>query len=185
MTTARHRNALRTAITLIAVVGSGCAQVTIRTDRNPAADFAGYRTFAWMPIAAAPPADQDAGSRGLENRIYSAVEGELQRRGYTPAASSAADLLVTFRILKADGFNDADIPYAAQWHRGAYVAALHASSDTYVRGTLIVDAVDRTQNLLVWRGSASARLLPHTSYEKKVERVESAVAQILETFPAR
>src|SRR5258705_356041 len=120
-----HKRALRTAIMLVAVVGSGCTQFTIRTDQNPAADFAGYRTFAWMPIAAAPPADQDAGGRGLENRIYSAVEGELQRRGYAPAASSAADLLVTFRILKDDGFNDADYPYAAQWHRGSYMQALH------------------------------------------------------------
>src|SRR6185503_10535511 len=184
MTRVKHRNALRTAIMLVVVVGAGCAQFTIRADRNPATDFARYRTFAWMPIAAAPPADQDAGGRGLENRIYSAVEGELQRRGYAPAASGAADLLVTFRILRNDGFDDADIPYAAQWHRGAYVAALHASDDTYVRGTLIVDAVDRTQNMLVWRGSASARLLPHASYEKKVDRAESAIAQILATFPA-
>src|SRR5262245_34124797 len=145
MTTATHRDALRAAIVLMAVVGSGCTKFTIHADRNPDADFARLRTFAWMPLAAAPPGDQDAGGRGLENRIYSAVERELQHRGYVPAESGAADMLVTFRILKVDGFNDADYPYAAQWTRGAYVQALHASDDSYVRGSLIVDAVDRGQ----------------------------------------
>jgi hypothetical protein len=178
------RNALG-AIVLVAVVASACTQFTVRADRSPSADFARYRTFAWMPIAAAPPADQDTGSRGLDKRIYSAVERELQRDGYAPVASGDADLLFTFRILKVDGFDDAHIPYAAQWHRGAYVGALHASDDPYDRGTLIVDAVDRAENVLVWRGSASARLLPHLAYDKRAERAEEAVAKILATFPVR
>jgi hypothetical protein len=174
---------LRAAITLVAVVTSACSQFTVRADRNPSADFGRYRSFAWMPVAAAPPADQDTGSRGLDKRIYSAVEHELERSGYAPVPSGEADLLFTFRILREDGFDDAHIPYAAQWTRGSYVRALHASDDAYDRGTLIVDAVDRAQNSLVWRGSASARLLPHMSYEKRAERAETAVAKILATFP--
>jgi hypothetical protein len=185
MTTATPGTVRRVVIALVAIAASGCTQFTIRTDRNPAADFSRYRTFAWMPIAASPPDDQDTGSRPLDNRVYSGVEAELQRRGYTPAPSEGADLLLTFRVLRTDGYDDADIPYAAQWHRGAYLEAVHASHDSYVRGTLIVDAVDRTENLLVWRGSASARLLPHISFEKRKERVETAVTKILATFPAR
>ena len=185
MTTATHKAALRGAIAVIALAAAACTQFTIRTDRNPAGDFTRYRTFAWMPIAAAPPTDQDTGDRGLNNRVYSAVEAEMQRRGYTPTPSAGADLLVTFRLLRTDGYDDADIPYAAQWHRGAYREAVHASDDTYVRGTLIIDAVDRAENVLAWRGSASARLLPHLSYETRVERAETAIAKILATFPAR
>jgi hypothetical protein len=190
MITSTHRDGLRAAVTFvallfIAVLAAACTQFTVRSDRNPDADFSRYRTFAWMPIAAAPPADQDTGSRGLDKRVYSAVEGELQRRGYAPVPSADADLLLTFRILREDGYDDAHIPYAAQWHRGAYLAATHASEDSYERGTLIIDVVDRAQNALVWRGSASARLLPHISYDKKVDRVNSAVEQILKPFPAR
>src|SRR6185436_5918930 len=103
MTTAKYETALRKVIPLVALVAAACTQFTIRTDQNPAEDFARYRTFAWMPIATAPPTDQDTGDRGINNRIYSAVEGELQRRGYTPTPSAGADLLVTFRLLKNDG----------------------------------------------------------------------------------
>ena len=177
--------ALPIAIALAGVLATGCSQFTIRADRSPGVDFARYRTFAWMPIAAAPPDDQDTGSRGLNDRIYSTVEAELQRRGYVPAASDAADLVMTFRILRQDGYDDAHIPYAAQWHRGAYQQALHASSDSYVRGTLVIDAVDRTGRALVWRGSASARLLTHTSPERTLKRAEAAVAQTMKDFPAR
>jgi hypothetical protein len=179
-----NRHALRAAIMLL-VVASACTKFTVRTDRNPEADFTRYRTFAWIPIADAPPADQDTGDRGLNNRIYSAVEAQLRHDGYAGAPNSSADLLVTFRLLKDAGFEDAKLPYAAQWHRGAYVEALHASSDSYDRGTLIVDAIDRTANVLVWRGSASARLLPHLSYQERAARAEDVVAKIFESFPAR
>jgi len=185
MRSTTHRNGLRAAIALGAVVASACTQFTVHADRNPSADFARYRSFAWMPIAAAPPADQDTGSRGLDKRIYGAVEREMRRSGYTPATDADADLLLTFRILKEDGYDDAHIPYAAQWHGGAYREALHASDQTYERGTLIVDAVDRQKNTLVWRGSASARLLPHLEYQKRAERAETAIAKILATFPVR
>jgi hypothetical protein len=37
----------------------------------------------------------------------------------------------------------------------------------------------------VWRGSASARLLPHISLEKRAERVEDVIEKILGEFPAR
>ena len=102
-----------------------------------------------------------------------------------PAEHDAADLLLTFRILKQDGYDDEHIPYAAQWRRGAYVAAMHATPDSWERGTLIVDVIDRARNTLVWRGAASARLLPHTSYEATVERVQAAVADMFKAFPAR
>jgi hypothetical protein len=173
------------AIALVSVVVAACTKFAVRTDRKPDADFTRYRTFAWMTIAASPPNDQDTGSRGLDKRIYSAVEVALQRAGYVPASSGDADLLLTFRILKEDGYDDEHIPYAAQWRRGAYLEAMHASPDSYERGTLIIDAVDRAENTLAWRGSASARLLPHMSYDKRAERAEDAVAQIMATFPAR
>lgn len=179
------RSAGRTAIVVAAIVASACTQFTVRSEPRADADFARYRTFAWMPIADAPPIDQDTGSRGLNNRIYSAVEHQLQRDGYAPAAPADADLLFTYRVLREDGFDDAHIPYAAQWHRGSYLAATHASEQSYERGTLIVDAVDRRENALVWRGAASARLLPHLSYEKRAARAEDAVAKILATFPVR
>ena len=180
-----RRNGPLAAIALVAVVASGCTKFTVQADRNPSADFTRYRTFAWMPIAQAPPVDQDTGSRGLDKRIYSAVELDLQRDGYAPAVTTDADLLFTFRVLKEDGWDDAHIPYAAQWTRGSYASAMHASDQSYERGTLIVDAVDRRDNVLVWRGSASARLNPQMSYEKRAARAEEAVAKILASFPVR
>ena len=179
------RGPLLGTLAFLVVATAGCTQFAIETQRGTDADFARYRTFAWMRIADAPPQDQDMGTRGLNDRVYSAIEGALQRKGYAPAEHDAADLLLTFRILKQDGYDDEHVPYAAQWRRGAYVAAMHATPDSWERGTLIVDVVDRNRNALVWRGAASARLLPHTSYETSVERAQAAVAKIFEDFPAR
>ena len=172
------------AILAIAAV-TACSHFTIRTDRAPDVDFARYRTFAWLPLSAAPPDDQTTGDRGLDKRVYEAIEGDLERKGYVLAAPDTADLLVTYRLLKTDGYDEAHLPYQAQWYRGAYLTAAHASADSYTRGTLIIDVVDRRADELVWRGSASARLYINTAYDKAVARAQLAIEQTLATFPAR
>ena len=125
------------------------------------------------------------GDRDLTKRIYAAVESQLEGKGYTPAANDAADLLVTFRVLRSDEYNEAQFPYSMPWRMGTYRSALHASDDSYERGSLIIDVIDRRANELVWRGSASARLLPSLPYDKTVKRIDAAVKQILAPLPAR
>lgn len=184
-TTSHGTHAAMGLAMLAIALTTGCSQFTIRTDRAPDADFTRYRTFAWLPLAAAPPDDQTTGDRALDKRIYEAIEGEMQRKGYSHAASDASDLLLTYRLLRTNGYQEPQLPYQAQWHRGAYVEALHASPDTYQRGTLIIDVVDRPARELVWRGSASARLQLHTSYDATVKRARAAIEQTLARFPAR
>jgi hypothetical protein len=179
----RTRYAL--ALAAIALAVTACSKFTVQGDRAAAADFGRYRTFAWFPLANVPPDDQTTGDRALDKRIYEAIEGQMQRKGYAPAASSAADLLLTYRLLRTDGYEEPKLPYAAQWHRGAYLDAVHASPDTYERGTLIIDVVDRSSRELVWRGSASARLQLHTSYDATVKRANAAIEQTLASLPAR
>jgi Domain of unknown function (DUF4136) len=172
-------------LAMLAITAAACSKFTIRTDRAAGADFARYRTFAWFPIADVPPDDQTTGDRALDKRIYEAIERQMEQKGYAPAASTGSDLLLTYRLLRTDGYEEPKLPYQAQWHRGAYLDALHASSDTYQRGTLIIDVVDRSSRELVWRGSASARLQPHTSYDATVKRANAAIEQTLASFPAR
>jgi hypothetical protein len=172
-------------VVLVLATATGCAQFTIQTHPDPDVDFARYGTFGWLPLAAAAPIDQDMGSRGLTDRTYAAVETELERKGWKPAANDTADLLVTFRLLRGDGYDDSRIPYMSAWQRGTYRAALHEASSSYTRGTLIIDVLQRTGPTLVWRGAASARLLSQPSYERMVERAEAAIEQILASFPVR
>ena len=174
------------ALGLLALgVTIACSQFTVRTERDPDADFTRYRSFGWLPIAQAAPIDQDTGDRDLTKRVYSAVEARLAGKGYAPAASDAADLLVTFRVLRMADYEAPHFSYTMPWRMGAYRDALHASGDSYDRGSLIIDVIDRRANELVWRGSASARLLPSMSYAKSVERIDAAVQQILAPLPAR
>ena len=161
---------------------AACTKYEIQSDRDPAVDFSRYRTFAWMPRAAAPPADQDTGDNAMDNQIYSFVEAQLERRGLTPAPSATADLLVTFRLIRNEGYDETNMPYGLGW-RGMYRASFHTSGDLYVRGTLIVDVVDRKTNQLVWRGSAEGRLRPWTSYQEGVARAKDAVDKMFKDYP--
>ena len=53
----------------------------------------------------------------------------------------------------------------------------------YEEGTLLIDIIDASGNGLLWRGSGSTRLSGSATPEKRKERVNTAVAKILEQFP--
>jgi hypothetical protein len=56
-------------------------------------------------------------------------------------------------------------------------------TETYDEGTLYIAVVDPHTKRLIWIGAAAGRILPHISLEKRVERVDTAVAHILAAFP--
>jgi hypothetical protein len=68
---------------------------------------------------------------------------------------------------------------------GWWTNARMRGTDDHERGALIVDVIEANDMGLVWRGSASARLLPHGSFEKRSKRASQAVEQIMRDFPAR
>jgi len=182
--TARAR--VRGALALLALAAvTGCSTFTVHADREPGADFGRYRSFAWFPLAKVPPDDQTVGDRYVDKEIYEAIEGDLQRKGYAMATPDTADFLLTYRLLKSAGYQDLELPYTTQWHRGVALAVLHEYPDAYDRGTLMIDAVDRATGDLVWRGTASARLLSHTSYENTLKRARKAIEKTLADFPRR
>lgn len=173
------------ALLLLGLLATACAQFTIKAESNPAADFGRYRTFGWLASDAAPPADRDTGDRFIDARLTADIESAMQRKGYLPATAGAPDLLLTYRLVRTDAYDEPALPYGAVWRRSTYEQVLHASADSYDRGTLIVDVIDRAANELVWRGSASARLLPNLSYKQRVARAQAAVDAIFRRFPVR
>ena len=73
--------------------------------------------------------------------------------------------------------------HGSAWYGWPGAAALY--SEGYDKGTLYLAVLDGRSKRLIWLSAANARLLPHVSLEKRLERVDAAVRQILATFPPR
>ena len=79
-------------------------------DTDPSANVSAYETYAWIEIdAGAPAADAHQGpyvSRLDDKRIRSAVDSQLQAKGYVAGGISRADLVVHFRVAELVAHGD-------------------------------------------------------------------------------
>lgn len=170
---------------LCACVVSCVSHPTIRTDRDPEANLAAYRTFVFFePLTT----DQKGYSTLLSARLRDATRRELQKRGYR-YDESAPDLLVNFNVNIHERQELRVMPrYSYYDYRyGLYGAwpgfPEEFYSVTYAEGTLIIDLVDAQRRQLVWQGLATGRITDAV-LKNPGTAVERAVAEIFAKYPA-
>ena len=100
-------------------------------------------------------------------------------------AGGSADVLIAYHTGTQDRQQYDTYGYGAGgWWGGYWGGGMTTTSvRTYTEGTLILDVVDRENNELVWRGSASKTIDEMESPEQRVKTVQSAVAKLLKDFP--
>jgi hypothetical protein len=168
---------------------TACSQFTVRSRQDPSEDFGALRTFAWLAISEAAPADQVTQDRAVDRRIRTDVEQALQAKGYAPAPDAqSADMLLNWRITSRPASSMRNDPSFAPWGTGWWTgwqggAAVY--SDDYDTGTLFIAVLDARRRQVIWLGAAEARLLTHISLDRRLGRVDDAVRDTLKDFPAR
>lgn len=179
-------NALLAAVALSL---SACATgPTVRTDRDPTADFGQYRTWGfYKPIAM----EQAGYSTWISERIRADVSREMEARGYR-YVPEGGDLLVNFQGIVQDrtavwNVPRTDVEWFYSYRHRAYVAMPiwynEAQVSRYREGTLTVDLVDGRHNRMVWTGSASAPEASKRTPEKKMADIDQAISSIFAKYP--
>ncbi len=163
----------------------GCASgPEIRTDTNPAASFAGYKTFGFFsPLAT----DSEGYETVLSARLKSATRRAMESRGYAYSEASP-DLLVNFYANVEDKQEIRTAPFAIGYYgyrRGLYGGFNTPDVETvnYKQGTLSIDLVDPSQKMLVWQATAEGRV----SREARTNpgpAIDAVVAEMMATVPA-
>jgi len=155
---------------------AACASSNVVVDRDEAADFASYRTFAWWPI----PGSEEATKRGpttlLDGRVRGEVERLLTARGL--ARSDDPDLRIAHHLATREVRDVTVWDHGYRWRRRGLA---HASVRTWVDGTLVLDVIDAKREALVWRG---ATRVPLGSTGPSEEDVREAVADLVAAYPA-
>lgn len=177
------------AAVLILAFVAGCATgPKIRTDRDPAAEFASYRTYNF---ASELGTDRAGYSTILTGHFRRAVSREMEARGYT--MSESPDLLVNFftSVRERTSVQSTPVLVGVDYYRyrnGLYAAwpLYHNDVTTmqYQVGTASIDVVDASRRQLVWEGVAEGRL------SRRVQKdpgpaIDAAVEEIFERYPAR
>ena len=156
---------------------NACSPLVVKHDFDPDADFAAYRSFAWLPD---PPADPDADpphrSPLLGKDVRRAVNRTLDELGLQKDLD-APDLLVAYHS-RLRRRRDVDVYTYGYW------APRAEDVDQYHEDVLILDFVDRRTNRLVWRGWSVETFDPYAPDSRRQRRrVAQAVEEILKRYP--
>jgi hypothetical protein len=175
------------ALVLSAALSTGCATgPKVRVDKDPGADMAAYKTFAFFEPAAT---DQARYSTLMTGRLKDATRSELERLGYT-YDERAPQLRVNFflNIIDKQELRSATASAGGfyRYRSGSYRAWSSYPYDietvNYQAGTLGVDLVDVGTKALVWQGVAEGRV-PKEAYRNPGQAVDAVVAELFRNFP--
>jgi hypothetical protein len=185
------------AAALFCVLSAACSNLKVSVDYDPKTPFATLRTYRWKPEAQQKAGDTLIDTDTLlRQRIMSAVETELARKGYAKV-SAREDFLVGFyfsqqRQLQEDSYFYPNYggyfgsPFYGYWG-GWYYPGYLGYGGAYVReieeGLLAVDVVSPEDGRLLWRGKAKDILRFEDTPENRVRRIQKAVAALLDRFP--
>ncbi len=171
---------------------SGCSTMQITSDYDPSANFAGLKTYDWIPEPQKASGDFRIDDPFIKRRIRDAVDNQLAAQGYEKRSSDTPDFLVGYHValnkkLQVSTMNECyGTVVGPRWHHSG---PRWYGSETYVydydEGSLVLDIIEAGGRKLIWRGSAIARVDTTASAERKTKRINEAVQRILAQFPPK
>ncbi len=169
----------------MALLVAGCAPISVSVEYDTRVDFSGYRSWGWLPEPGAT-GNPRADSPLLHQRIRQAIEAQLESQGY--AAAADPQIRVGYHVSTEKKLNVRTVDsYYGYRHSSGRSTEVRGEATTYVteykRGTLVIDIVDASRDVLVWRGIGERRLRSEPTPEQMNQSVRQAVAEILERFP--
>ena len=161
-------------VLLSTIVLTGCSTITVSYDYDIHADFASMKTYNWFGL---PKKVEDNGFAA--KRIKESVNKELAAKGFRQVFDNP-DFFIGLSIVKQARREIVDwcYPYPSYGgYGGGHII------DVYEEGTLILDFVNAVTKELLWRGSATSVIEYDLTPKQREERINEAVAKVLENFP--
>jgi hypothetical protein len=155
----------------------------IKFDYNRSADFAKFKTYAW--IKGTPAVNPN-----LDLYILGAVDHDLRLKGLTKTEAKQADLLVTYHAARdtevnASGIDDASYAVTMGLPVDSRVWSTNNPSMGTARyihkGSLAIELFEREHHQLVWMATASLKLK-----EKKneaLDQLDKVLTKIFDSYP--
>jgi hypothetical protein len=186
---ARRSVLLFGGVALVLVAGCGGSGLKVSYDYDPQADFARLRTWNWVAEEQRPTGDARVDDPLVDRRIRSAIQDELQRRGYERTADNP-DMLIAYHAAIDDKIDITEVNnyYGYSYYTG-YPHGWKGTEYTYDakhewnEGTLVIDVLSTREKMLVWRANAHAEVHLDADVSERDKRIREAVASMLDSFP--
>lgn len=150
---------------------AACSSMSIKTAKDPGADFGQYRTYAWAPL---PPVESGmTGNSMVDETIRADVEQNLAIKGLSKVPMPQADLLVSYTAIGTDTLTYGAAPGPWLWG---------PDYDVYPQkvGSLTLQFIDSKNNRTVWQGTAADVVGQNGVYQPQIAE---AIKGLLKKYP--
>lgn len=157
-------------------------------DYDQSANFANYKTFAWVENASLTKDNDDHQISSLmEMRVKAAVNQQLQSQGFTLVDNAAADMLVDYHASVDTRIEDdkLSVSYGLGWGYWGFGYQVRPTIDEYEVGTLVIDLIDSKTKQLIWRGAKESRLHAKQTPQQRTAKIRKTVSGLLQHFPPK
>lgn len=158
------------AVLFAVILAAGCSSISVSQDYDTSFDFSQWKTYGFLPVPESAGIDQLSA-----DKISNAVKNQLNSKGYKDAQPSDFGIALHFGQKTVTDIQS----YGYGW--GWYGGGVDVSQ--YEEGTLIIDFIDMKTNKLEWRGTAQGAMADNPDVQTRTANVDSAVSQMLATFP--
>jgi len=162
-----------------ALAGLKNPSIHILADRSKEVPVSG--SFGWgycfFRVASTPGLNLSA----VDERLHRALRAELTRKGLA-FQETEPDVLVSYALASGAAIDDEELNRAYGTLLDA-PAGDNESAIYYKRGVMILDVVDRKSKHLLWRGAMMAEIDLSWPEERKQERCDAVVGELLRYYP--
>ena len=165
-------------IAVLALLGTTVLAQNVTTDYDRSANFASFKTYAWIRGTEAPdPLNH--------RRIVQSIDGQLAQEGLRLVDETAdPDVLVAYHVNLDRELQITGISSGWGAYRWGNRSGMARAEDITV-GTLVVDMIDADTRTIVWRGTASKDVDQGASAEKRDQNARKAMEKLFKNYPPR
>ena len=173
------------------IIFSGCSgrqqeapgtisDIVISTTYDPQAKFPRTATYAFLRLKpeqiGLPPE-----ALYIVKRLRNAIQDELKNKKYKLSESGEIDYIIDYRIVAEHNIEILD---ERSRFSGLEWLSVVGSPNNFIKGALVIDAIEVKSLKPVWRGVCNANIASApVSEEEKQARSRYAVKELLKTFP--
>jgi len=163
------------------IIMSSCNSVRVAADYDKNTNFDSYKTFAFFKTGIDKAEISDLDKR----RILRAIESEMLAKGFTK--SKDPDLLVsifTKERQEVNVWNNGFGGFGYGWGWSPFWGNnFNTNVSTNSQGSLYIDLIDAKKKELIWQGKGSGYLTSSSKVDKKIERINTFVREIMTAYP--
>jgi hypothetical protein len=155
----------------------------IKTDFDKSASFSQFKTYAFKPGLLM----LGEGRERVDEQLVSAMRRELNGKGLTEVQENPSLYVTYFGTLGAEtGGGDLYAPgQKAQYTWGIPQGWSGITSDTAVKGSLLIEVVNASTSQLLWRANIEGMVKNLRKPEKQAARINEFMQKAFKAFPPK